>query len=148
MLIRHSYFLLGWLFFALGILGVALPVMPTTPFMLLALWAFSRSSQRFHDWLYNHSFFGPPLQQWQQYRVVPRGVKFLAISFMLMSMMYLLFFSPLPDWVKITTALVMSATAIYLLSKPSSPPLITDGKESESSLSSEHKSGRHTTEHH
>ncbi len=123
MLIRHSYFLLGWLFFSLGIVGVALPVMPTTPFMLLALWAFSRSSQRFHDWLYNHTFFGPPLQQWQQHRVIPFGLKLVAISFMLMSMIYLLFFSPLPNWVTIVTGVVMSATAVFIFSKPSCPPV-------------------------
>ncbi|MDT8453075.1 MAG: YbaN family protein [Gammaproteobacteria bacterium] len=130
MLIRHSYFLLGWLFFALGIVGVALPAIPTTPFMLLALWAFSRSSQRFHDWLYNHTFFGPPLQQWQQYRVVPFGIKLVAISFMLMSMVFLLVLSPLPDWVTIVTGMVMSATAIFLLSKPSYPPVSHDDEAS------------------
>lgn len=130
MLIRHSYFLLGWLFFALGIVGVALPVIPTTPFMLLALWAFSRSSRRFHDWLYTHSFFGPPLQQWQQHRAIPLGIKWVAISFMLMSMIYLLLFSPLPDWVTITAGMVMSATAIFIFSKPSSPPVSHDDEKS------------------
>ena len=130
MLIRQSYFLLGWLCFALGIVGVALPVMPTTPFMLLALWAFSKSSPRFHHWLYTHALFGPSLQQWQQHRVVPPGIKLMAISFMLMSMVYLLVYSPLPDWVTIVTGMVMSATAIFLLSKPSYPPVSHDDEAS------------------
>ncbi len=130
MLIRQSYFLLGWLFFALGIVGVALPVMPTTPFMLLALWAFSKSSPRFHQWLYTHALFGPSLQQWQHHRVVPPGIKLMAISFMLMSMVYLLVYSPLPDWVTIVTGIVMSATAIFLLSKPSYPPVSHDDEAS------------------
>ena len=59
---------LGWTFFALGLLGTVLPLVPTTPFMLLALWAFSVGSERFHRWLYHHPVFGPPLRRWSEER--------------------------------------------------------------------------------
>ena len=119
---RHVYFTLGWLFFALGAIGVVLPVVPTTPFMLLALWAFSRSSQRFHNWLYSHRFFGPPLQQWDKYRVIPLYAKILSISFMSISLLYMLLFVAMNVWIKVLVALLMMYGAWFILSKPSFPP--------------------------
>lgn len=119
---RALYFTLGWLFFALGIIGVLLPVVPTTPFMLLALWAFSRSSDRFHYWLYHHRLFGPPLQQWSEHRVIPLYAKILSVSFMSISFVMMLFFSPLILWVKLVIATLMLYGAWFILSKPSKPP--------------------------
>jgi len=119
---RAVYFSLGWLFFALGAIGVLLPVMPTTPFMLLALWAFARSSDRFHNWLYNHRFFGPPLQQWNQHRVIPLPAKIMSVSFMSISFVFMLFFSPLVMWLKLVIASLMIYGAWFILSKPSRPP--------------------------
>lgn len=118
---RPVYFCLGWLFFGLGMVGAFLPVMPTTPFLILALWAFSNSSEKFHNWLYHHRWFGPPLQQWQEYRVIPRAAKIIAISCMLLSLAYLSFFTPAETWLKVTAGLFMSTAAIYILRKPSTP---------------------------
>ncbi len=86
--LRYFYFALAWLFFAVGILGILLPVMPGTVFMILALWAFSRSSPRFHDWLYHHRVFGPPLQRWRAHRVVPWTARAVAYTSMLSSLVY------------------------------------------------------------
>lgn len=85
---RWLFFGLGWLFFGLGALGAVVPGLPTTVFMIGALWAFSRSSERFHSWLYHHRVFGPPLQRWQRDRVIPPGVKLLAFSCMGASLLY------------------------------------------------------------
>jgi len=122
---RSLYFVLGWLFFALGAIGAVLPVMPTTVFMLMSLWAFSRSSQRFHDWLYNHRIFGPPLQQWTQNHIIPLKAKLTAIFFMSGSMTYLLVYSAAPTWVIASAAALMIYGAIFILTKPSHPPVNT-----------------------
>ena len=95
---RPVYFLLGWCFFGLGAVGTVVPGLPTTPFMLLALWGFARSSQRFHDWLYTHRLFGPPLQQWQKHGVISPRVKWLSVTTMTLSLAYLVFFTPTPAW--------------------------------------------------
>jgi hypothetical protein len=106
----------------LGAVGAVLPGLPTTPFMLLALWAFSKSSQRFHDWLYAHRLFGPPLQQWRSHRVIPARAKLLAVSTMAASLIYLVFFSTIGVWIKVGVALAMLYGAVFILSKPSRAP--------------------------
>jgi len=115
---RLVLFGLGWVFFALGVLGVFLPVLPTTPFMLLALWCFARSSRRFHHWLYTHRLFGPPLQRWEQYRVIPLGAKIIAVGAMSLSMIYVGFFTAAPWFAVATMGAVCLYGAGFILSKP------------------------------
>jgi len=119
---RAVYFILGWIFFIIGAIGVLLPVLPTTPFMLLALWAFSRSSERFHHWLYHHKFFGPPLQMWQQHRVIPLVAKIMSISFMSISLIFMLIYSSLSILFKLSIAVFMLYGVWFILTKPSNPP--------------------------
>jgi uncharacterized protein len=119
---RTLYFLLGCCCFGLGAVGTVVPGLPTTPFMLLALWAFSKSSQRLHDWLYAHPVFGPPLQRWRTHRVIPDKAKLLAVVMMSASFVYLAFFTALGLWIKVSIALVMLYGAAFILSKPSRAP--------------------------
>ncbi|MEQ9559260.1 MAG: YbaN family protein [Rhodospirillales bacterium] len=113
---------LGWGFVALGVVGVVLPVLPTTPFMLLALWCFARSSQRFHDWLYHHRLFGPPLQKWERHRVIPVSAKVFACTAMTASLIYITFFRPVPGYLIAIAAAVMAYGAWFILTKPSRVP--------------------------
>jgi uncharacterized membrane protein YbaN (DUF454 family) len=120
---RAVYLVLGFVFFALGAIGAVVPGLPTTVFMLLALWAFARSSERFHNWLYHHPLFGPPLQEWHRYRVIPLRAKLLAVGMMAASLTYLVFFTASSIWLKTGTAAVMVYGAWYILSKPSARPV-------------------------
>ena len=116
------YFALGWLFFGLGVIGLLLPLLPTTPFMILALWAFSLSSQRFHDWLLNHRRFGPRLRQWRKHRVIPLSVKITAWSAMTASFAASAFLARLPGSMLLAIAAVMLVGGIYIAQCPSRPP--------------------------
>lgn len=128
LLARRLYLLLGWSFFGLGAVGAVVPGLPTTLFMLLALWAFSKSSQRFHDWLYAHPNFGPPLRQWRNYRVIPLKAKLLAVTMMALSFMYLFFFTTMNGWILLLIALVMLYGAAFILTKPSRLPDTTKAR--------------------
>ncbi|HEY9050926.1 MAG TPA: YbaN family protein [Gammaproteobacteria bacterium] len=116
---RHTYFILAWIFFGLGAVGTVVPGLPTVPFMLLALWSFSKSSQRFHDWLYSHKVFGPPLQQWHVHRVIPLKAKIISLTSMILSMGYMIFYASMPIWLLIVTGLIMVYGAWFILRHPS-----------------------------
>ncbi|MGD8783396.1 MAG: YbaN family protein [Thioalkalispiraceae bacterium] len=119
---KPFYFSLGWVFFGTGVVGAFLPVLPTTPFMILALWMFSKSSDRFHDWLYNHRVFGPPLQRWHEYRVIPWPAKMASVTMMTASFVLMVLYSPMPWWSHALVGLLMLYGAWFVLSKPSFAP--------------------------
>lgn len=120
---RWLHFGIGWLFFGIGLLGAFLPILPTTPLMIIALWAFSKSSDRFQHWLYRHPVFGPPLQRWHRFRVIPVIAKMAAIGAMSARMAYLVIFTATPLPVLWITGGLMLAGAWYILLKPSVVPV-------------------------
>lgn len=79
------FFGFGWLNVALGLIGIVVPGMPTTVFLIVAAWAFSKSSERFRLWLWNHPKLGSPVRNWHEHRVIPYKAKILASGMMLLS---------------------------------------------------------------
>lgn len=79
---RALWLATGGLFLGLGLLGVVLPVLPTTPFLLLAAGCFAKSSSRLHGWLVGHPVFGPPIRNWEENGAISRPAKRLAASSM------------------------------------------------------------------
>jgi uncharacterized membrane protein YbaN (DUF454 family) len=80
--------LAGWLAVALGVLGIFLPLLPTTPFLLLASWCFARSSVRLHNWLRTNPLFGTYLRDWEDGRGLPLRGKVVILLLMWTSMGY------------------------------------------------------------
>lgn len=74
-LTKPTLFVLGWVFVFLGTVGVVLPLLPTTPFMILAAACFAKSSPRFHKWLLDNRWFGQDLKQWEETKTVSHKVK-------------------------------------------------------------------------
>ena len=82
---RYLLLSLGWLSVVLGAIGALLPVIPTTPFLILALACFSKSSPRFHRMLLNNKWVGPSLTEWEQNKTISRQIKFRAMVLVVIS---------------------------------------------------------------
>lgn len=76
---KYLLIVLGSLSLALGAVGIAIPVLPTTPFLLIALFCYLRSSQRLYDWLIHHRLFGTYLYNYVTFRAVPLQTKIFAL---------------------------------------------------------------------
>lgn len=114
---RMPYLCLAYACIGLGAAGAVLPLLPTTPFLLLAAWAAARGSPRLERWLHQHSPFAPLLNAWREQRAVPLRAKWLACLLMLGSWLLLLYLrSPLP--VLILTGLLFICVGGFLVTRP------------------------------
>lgn len=106
---------LGLLFVGLATLGIFLPVLPTTPFLLLAVACFARSSEKLHEWLLSNRTFGPVIKHWQESKSMPRRAKvYSIISIVLVGGVSVLFFIDAVQ-LKIAVSFVLLAPVIAVL---------------------------------
>ncbi len=117
---RALWLALGGLFLGLGLLGVVLPVLPTTPFLLLAAGCFAKSSPRLHGWLLGHPVFGPPIRNWEENGAISRGAKRLAVGSM--AAVFALSVSLGLDWkVLLAQGALIAVGAGFVLTRPDGP---------------------------
>ena len=115
---RGLWLTAGMLFLGLGLLGVLLPILPTTPFLLLAAWCFARSSPRLEAWLLEHRVFGPPLRDWRERGAINRRAKILSCLLMAASYAAYWFGRHPGPLAAILVALLMAGSATFILTRP------------------------------
>jgi hypothetical protein len=103
----------------MAIAGVILPILPTTPMLLIAVWAFSRSSPELAERIRDHRVFGPPIRNWQDNGVISLKAKTLALGVMTLMDFWLWVYSGLPIWLLVVVTGIMAGAAIYVASRPS-----------------------------
>ena len=116
---RLLYFILGLSCLIIGAIGVILPLLPTTPFILLAACCFSKSSARFHAYLLNHRLFGTLIRDWEAYGIIPLTIKCHDSTMMLVMISYPLFFKGLAWWINGLIVIAVITALMYIWSRPS-----------------------------
>ncbi|WP_350336218.1 YbaN family protein [Coralliovum pocilloporae] len=115
---RIVFLCIGFLAVAAGLLGIVLPVLPTTPFLLLAAACFARSSPRFEAWLLNHPMFGPPVKKWRENGAIGSRAKTIAIIGIVSGfIIFVVTVSPSLLLGMVVFA-VMAGAATFILSRP------------------------------
>ncbi|UYG02503.1 YbaN family protein [Halomonas sp. LR3S48] len=114
---RALYIVLAWISFALGVVGMFVPLMPTTCFMLLAVWAASRGSPRFALWIREHPRFGPAVMAWEGERAIPRHAKWIASLMLALSILVLLMTLSLV-WLKLMLVAGLALLGLWIVTRP------------------------------
>lgn len=103
--------------FTIGLAGLAVPVLPTIPFLILSAWAASKGWPSFERWLLEHRSYGPHIRRWRERGAVPRTAKIWAILTMFGSVLLLLVLDT-PGWLRLGAPLMMAVVAVWLWSRP------------------------------
>ncbi|MCH8243491.1 MAG: YbaN family protein [Planctomycetes bacterium] len=117
---RLPWLLAGLVFLAIGVIGIVLPLLPTTPFLLLTTFCFARSSPRLNRWLLNHATFGALISNWQKYGSIDRRSKLIAIAVILLTPIATLLIGA-PGWLIAAQIIVLACAATFILTRPEPP---------------------------
>jgi uncharacterized membrane protein YbaN (DUF454 family) len=118
---RLWFVLLGHACLAIGAVGAFVPLLPTTPFVLLAAYFYSRGSQRLHRWLTAHPRFGRPILDWQEFGVIRPRAKWISTFLIVASLTYPIVFKDLSLVVKVVAAFVGVCVLTFIHTRPSRP---------------------------
>lgn len=117
--VRLAFAALGTLFLLLGIIGIFMPILPTTPFLLLTTACYARSSRRFYNLLMNHPAFGPLIVEWRTYRSIPWRVKLVAVATMALTFGSSIIFFVRDGWLQLALTVFGLLMVTWLYRVPS-----------------------------
>lgn len=112
------YMVIGWVSVVLGVIGIFLPIMPTTVFMIAAAFCFGRGSPRARAWLVGHRVFGPSIVRWEETGAIPRVAKLWAVVAMAAALGLSLWLQ-VPGWVLAVQGVALAGAALFVLTRPS-----------------------------
>lgn len=110
------YILLGSLSLVLGIIGIFLPLLPTTPFLLLTAALYVRSSPRLYNWLLRQKHLGPYIRNFREYKAIPLKAKIISVSLIWITILYCVIFILPYWWLKVLLLLIAAGTSYHILS--------------------------------
>lgn len=116
-MIRLLWLALGFASLGLALLGAALPLLPTTPFLLVSAFAFARSSPQFHDWLVEHPHLGPPIQDWRREGAISRKAKIAGVAAMAAAWGLSLLMG-VSTTILLIQAFVLGAAGVFVVTRP------------------------------
>jgi len=119
-MMRPVWLLVGVTATTCGVAGIVLPLVPTTPFLLVAAYAFARSSPRLHAWLLTHPRFGPLIRDWQDHGAIGTWTKVLAVLVMVATLIGGIM-AGIPTWILAVQAATLTAAGTFVLSRPTAP---------------------------
>jgi uncharacterized membrane protein YbaN (DUF454 family) len=112
---KWLYLIAGFLLVGLATIGIFLPLLPTTPLLLLAAACFAKSSEKCHQWLMQHNLFGPILRNWHEKRCIPRRAKRIATASILLCGGYAVGFAIENSYIRIAGTLLLLVGLVSVL---------------------------------
>ncbi|MDR2859761.1 MAG: YbaN family protein [Mediterranea sp.] len=106
----------GFISLALGLVGIFIPLLPTTPFLLLSAWLFAKSSERWHRWLLQHKRLGKYIRQFQEDKSIPLRIKIIAISMLWVTILFSVIVVVKTLWLKMLLLTIAIGVSIHILS--------------------------------
>jgi uncharacterized membrane protein YbaN (DUF454 family) len=117
--VKLVWFILAWISFVIGIIGAFVPILPTTPFLILSAFLFSKSSPRFHKWLLELPIAGDGIRDWHDNKVIRPRAKILCTVMIFLSLGIIGFSSKILPFVKIVVGVILVSVWSFVVSRKS-----------------------------
>ena len=112
---KNILLMVGFISLFLGILGIVIPLLPTTPFLLLSAASFARSSEKMHGWLMNHPWFGKYIRNFQENKAIPLFTKIVSVSLLWITILISVFFAVKLFYIRLLLITIAILVSIHIL---------------------------------